>query len=392
MKWTVVRSLGFLFLAAVLLSAGAAPSGAARRPEHAVIFIIDGLSYKAPARLELRNLRALMAEGTYYEKSYNILPADPRSGEWTRHHTCSIPNPAILAGTVLLRPDQHYVQQCFFPDRTTAHAANVAYASINSRFHLTFLHGPEESPANDGKTMYWGLEFLRRARPVFMKVHLQHTGNAGAASRNESSPSIPWRRNIWAENSPYRRAAAQADQHLGRLLDELKALGLKDKTLLFVTADHGQADAGWHPYDDEDAWVMPLAVAGPGIRAGQRFEYAEQIDIVPTLCHLMGVKPPKNADGRVLAEALVSPPGGVPPQRKRIKELNALIRDADVLIAKLRPEAEKSPALKDKLAKAEREYYGLEHVLQWHRFGTMDRLLAHNRRVLEKLASLLGPP
>ena len=373
-----------MLLFASMLMAPAAPPA-----EHAVILIIDGLSYKAVDRLDLKNFRKLIAAGTYYEKSYNILPADPQSGEWVQYHSSSIPNPVILAGTVLLRTDQRYVQESFYPDRVTAHAANdIAYRRINVGFHLSFLKGSDEKPIHDDETMHWALAFLRKERPAFMKVHLQDAGNAGFLCYEEKNPAIGWRRNIWAEGSPYRTAALRADEYLGQFLDELGKLGIRDKTALFVTSDHGQADVGWHPFDDAEAWPMPLVVSGPGVRAGQRFDYAEQIDIVPTLCHLMGVKLPGNADGRILAEALLSPPPNVPPRRQGMKELNELIRDGDAMLEKLRKQAAGSPTLKEKLAEAERDYYGLDRILHWNRFGTIDKLMAHNRAVLKKLSGL----
>ncbi len=380
---------GFLFVSLVpVLAWPGVAQESPRRPEHAIIFIIDGLSYKAIERLDMKNLRNLIVAGTYYTKSYNILPADPRSGEWTKYHSSSIPNPVILAGTVMLRIDQQYVQQSFFQDRITAHAANdIAYRRLNVGFNLSYLNGSDDRPVHDDQTIYWAIEFLRKARPAFMKIHLQDTGNSGSASYEETNPSVPWRRNIWAEGSPYRKAALQADEYLGKFLDELNALGLREKTLLFVTADHGQADTGWHPFDAEDAWAMPLVVVGPGVRTGQRLEYAEQIDIVPTLCYLMGVKPPPNADGRILAEALTEPPGNVPPRLQTMKELDATLRDGDALLERLRRDAEKSPTLKTQLAEAEREFWGLDRILHWHQFGTVDRLLAHDRSVLEKLSA-----
>jgi hypothetical protein len=377
-----------VFLVPLVAWPGTPPPETPRRPEHAIIFIIDGLSFKAVERLELKNLRNLARAGTYYEKSFNIQPADPKSGEWTKYHTSSIPNPVILAGTVLLRIDQQYVQQSFFPDRITAHAANdIAYQRLNVGFNLSFLSGSDESRVYDDQTIYWAIEFLRQARPAFMKIHLQDTGDSGSASYEEKNPAVPWRRNIWAEGSPYSKAALQADEYLGKFLEELKALGLQDKTLLFVTADHGQADTGWHPFDAEDAWAMPLVVAGPGIRAGQRLDYAEQIDIVPTLCYLMGVKPPPNADGRILAEALAEPPANVPPRRQTMKELDATLRDGEVLLNRWRRAAEQSPAAKAQLAEAEREFWGLDRILHWYQFGTVDKLIAHDRSVIEKFSS-----
>ena len=172
---------------------------AAAAADHAVIFIIDGLSSSAPERLAMKNLQALASTGAFCEKSYNIVPAHPKSGEWAKYHSSSIPNPVILAGTVLLRPDQRFVQQSFYPAKITAHAANdTDYNRLNVGFHLSFLRGSDTAPAHDSETMGWALEFLRKARPAFMKVHLQDTGNAGAESYESKDPSAPWHRNIWA--------------------------------------------------------------------------------------------------------------------------------------------------------------------------------------------------
>jgi len=386
------KRLGIVLVVVVVVTAVvfAMRPGKARsnqKAEHAVIFIIDGLSHKAVDKLPLNNLRGLIQTGSYCEKSYNILPAHFRTGAWAQYHTSSIPNPVILAGTVLLRTDQQYVQESFFPDRLTAHAANdIDYRRLNVGFNLTFLNGSGTNPVHDDQTIAWAMRFLREAHPAFMKVHLQDTGNAGVQCFREEKQSVPWRQNIWANGSPYVQAAIKADEYLGMFLRELKALGLADKTVLFVTADHGQSDHGWHPFDDADACVMPLVVAGPGIRAGQKLAYAEQIDIVPTLCYLSGVKPPANAAGRILAEALTNPPSGVPQQTRSIPELNKVLLEGGQLIRKLQQDAEKSPAVREKLAMAERDFYGIERILEWHRFGSIEKLVENDRLVLQQLA------
>jgi arylsulfatase A-like enzyme len=268
-------------------------------------------------------------------------------------------------------------QESFFPEWITAHAANdLAYQRLNVGFHLSFLKGTDEHETPDSETHYWAMEFLRRERPAFLKIHLQQTGNAGWKCSADGAPAA-WRHNIWGEGSPYRKAAAEADRYVGEFVAELERLGIREKTLLFVTADHGQRDEGSHPPFAEDGWAMPLVVTGPGIRAGARFDYAEQIDMVLTRCHAMGVKPPANADGRILAEAFEQAPAGVPERRQQILELNRLLREGDELFGRRRGQA--------RLAAVENEYYGLERILDWHRFGAVERLMEHNRAVLEGL-------
>jgi hypothetical protein len=370
-------------LLGALLAAGALVAETAPA-EHAVLFVIDGLSYKAVERLPLKNIHALLATGTYFEKSYTLLPAHFHSGPWAKFSTCSIPNPVLLAGTALLEPGQKYVQQSFFPDRVTAHIVNeMDYVSINVGFHLTFMG--DVARVRDEETIGWAIDFLRKQRPAFMLIHLMDTRNAGERIRSEEDPSAPWRGNIWAEGSPYRQAAVRADQCLGKFLEALEALGLREKTALFVTADHGQSDQGWHPYQDEDTWAMPLMLAGAGIRGGQRFPYAEQTDIVPTLCALTGVKPPANADGVILNEALLKPAAAPAARRRRILELDKLLVEGEARIASLRADPQKTPALQAKLEDAERNFYGIDRILEWRELGSIDRLVAHNRVVLQAL-------
>ena len=118
-----------------------------------------------------------------------------------------------------------------------------------------------------------------------------------------------------------------------------------DSTLIFVTGDHGQTVEGGHPPFAQDAWPMPLVVAGPGVKPGGKFPYSEQIDVVPTLTYLMGVKPPENAMGRIMAEALVNPPPNVPPRREQLKELNLVLLEHDRKLTRLRELVKTNPSL-----------------------------------------------
>jgi hypothetical protein len=374
------------FTALLLVSMPAvshAQTAAPARPQHAILFVIDGLSHLAPERVAMPNLKALMARGAYFQESYSVVPQHPHSGEWAANYDSSIPNPILVSGTIFLRPDQKFVQSAFFPLRFTAHIANeLTYKAINADFHFTFQAGGNEFHAahggkrvDDDENMFWTLSVLRRWKPVYMRVHLQDTGAMGGRSRP----------NIWADNSPYRQALAKADAHLGKLVEELKTLGMYDSTLIFVTGDHGQTVEGGHPPFAQDAWPMPLVVAGPGIKSGVRFPYSEQIDVVPTLTYLMGVKPPENAMGRILAEALANPPANVPPREQHLKELNLVLLEHDRKLNALRAQVKTNPALKSVLADVEQNFLDVEKILHWYKIGSVDKLIAHNRTVLKRI-------
>lgn len=56
---------------------------------------------------------------------------------------------------------------------------------------------------------------------------------------------------------------------------------------------------------------LPLLLAGAGVRRGVSPEDADLTDVAPTIAHLLGVRPPADAQGRALTESLGTPgPGG----------------------------------------------------------------------------------
>src|SRR4030095_9960077 len=95
----------------------------------------------------------------------------------------------------------------------------------------------------------------------------------------------------------YRREVAAWDTALGALLDRLTNAGLLDRTVVVVTADHGEEfqehgrlTHGSHLY--EETVRVPLVLRGPGVAPGRREELAQGIDVFPTLARLLGVPPP----------------------------------------------------------------------------------------------------
>jgi arylsulfatase A-like enzyme len=101
------------------------------------------------------------------------------------------------------------------------------------------------------------------------------------------------------------------DSLVGQVLDELDRLGLADRTLVVLNADHGEefADHGGyshgHTLYDEQVHV-PFIISGPGVEAaGRRVEtQVRLLDLVPTVCEIAGVPTPEEAEGRSLVPFL----------------------------------------------------------------------------------------
>jgi arylsulfatase A-like enzyme/Flp pilus assembly protein TadD len=99
--------------------------------------------------------------------------------------------------------------------------------------------------------------------------------------------------------SPYDGEVAYADAEIGRILAWLEASGQRSRTLVVVTADHGEG-LGDHGEDEHMFFVydstlkVPLVLSWPGrLPAGARVAgQFRSIDLMPTILELAGVASP----------------------------------------------------------------------------------------------------
>jgi hypothetical protein len=368
------------------LSALARASPADERPKRAVLFIIDGLHWEAPEKLGLRNIQALARQGVSFRQAWLVPPAHPHSGAWADIHNASIPNPVMLAGTVFLHKGHRMIQHQFQPD--TAHVNNCPEAYVSLNPGNTYIHAKD---TEDVWAVEQAIRLLESEPITFMRIHLQDTGRAGYAC-SVAQGDEPYKKNIWGKGSPYIEKAKEADRLLGRFVNALKKMNKYDDTLLVVTADHGQASTGWHPPHLAESAITPLVFVGPGVAKGKVLPYADHIDIVPTICHIMGKDLP-NANGgcgRVLSEILVGAEAPAGPRRQYMKELNQVLREYWALAADAEKRADGEPRVAKALAESKENIYNVDRFLSWHEAGTLDSLIKHNRKVVKGLRNVLA--
>jgi iduronate 2-sulfatase len=111
----------------------------------------------------------------------------------------------------------------------------------------------------------------------------------------------------------YYAAMSFADAQLGRVLDALDELKLRDNTIVVVTSDNG-----FH-LGEHDTWGkmtlfgwdarVPLIISAPGIGKGgaKTSAISELIDLFPTLTELGGLPSPPMLDGTSLVPVLKDP-------------------------------------------------------------------------------------
>jgi len=124
-----------------------------------------------------------------------------------------------------------------------------------------------------------------------------------------------WRR----RHNYYLNCLRDVDRNIAAVLAELDAAGLTDRTIIILTADHGDMD-GAHQLHAKGAVSyreqnnVPLIVAHPAYPGGKQCRaVTSHLDIAPTLVGLTGVAPAKVAGivkglpGKDLSGVLAAP-------------------------------------------------------------------------------------
>jgi arylsulfatase A-like enzyme len=122
--------------------------------------------------------------------------------------------------------------------------------------------------------------------------------------------------------SLYDGAVYATDEAVGELLAALERRGLREDTIVVVTADHGEGlyehgraqGHGDHLHGDE-ALRVPLVISDPKRPGARRHtQPVSLVDLAPTLLDLAQLSPLMSADGRSLASSL----GGGEPEPKAV--------------------------------------------------------------------------
>jgi len=141
--------------------------------------------------------------------------------------------------------------------------------------------------------------------PFFIWVHLYD-------AHDPYDPPEPFKTKYAAE--PYDGEIAYVDSAVGKLLDQLRALGLYDGSLIAVMADHGEA-LGQHGETTHGIFLydetihVPLLFKLPREQsAGSRVDTrAGLVDVLPTILQSVGIDTPAQVQGESLLSLLQTP-------------------------------------------------------------------------------------
>ncbi len=178
------------------------------------------------------------------------------------------------------------------------------------------------------------VDFIRRHRdePFLVRlfpndVHDNHEPAPGTEAKWKAVTDNPFEQKFFA-------VLEEMDHQIARVIDEIDKLGLGEKTLVIFTSDNGPTDwpkyykQGWNPPGFvgpfrgrkwslyEGGIRMPFIARWKGrIPAGKTDEKTifAAIDLLPTICRLVGLPVPNGLDGEDVSGALL----GEPVKRKQ---------------------------------------------------------------------------
>jgi hypothetical protein len=212
-----------------------------------------------------------------------------------------------------------------------------------------WVHARDEDRRASARAFIDSIDGSRPARTLyFLHVLLPHEPYIYLPSGQEVEPDPPmtglrqtgrWTEHPWPVQQNFRRHLLQAgytDALLGRLVARLKAVGLYDRALLVVTADHGVAFdpgepfKGVRPSTAAEILPVPLFIKAPGQREGVvSARPVESIDVLPTVAAMLGVEPTWKPDGVSALDA------SVPPRTEKVAYCDGATRRFTIPVGEL---------------------------------------------------------
>lgn len=281
--------------------------------EHVVIISIDGLRPDLALRADMPHLRSLLARGSY--------------SFWARTTEISVTLPSHVSMLTGVKPERHGVswndsrsgpEDLKVPtifDRAHAAGLSTALAASKVKFRIFAKAGvvdhatvSDDDLDNDAATASNASKLLTSYKPNLLFVHFGEVDGVGHG--------IGW-------GTPEQIARIEkSDERLGVVLKGIDDAGLRDGTVVIVTADHG-GSGRQHGRDDLRSRHIPWVCAGPGVAPGFDLTFYRDLtinteDTFATACWLLGIDLGENPDGKpvkwVLADKgdLLEPTPGTP--------------------------------------------------------------------------------
>jgi len=261
---------------------------------YVLIVSIDGLRPDVLRKADAPHLHHLWQTGAYTWQAQTVVPS-----------VTLVAHASMLSG---VPPAVHGIHwNAWLPQRGTirvstlfsiAHEAGFSTAMVVGKPKLAHLQAPDSvdyfefAGYTDAAVAQVAARLIREHTPQVLFVHFPDVDGAG-------------HRWGWGSERQVQTVAA-TDAAFGRVLEALETVGIRDRTLIIVTADHGGHGTAHGSSREEDV-TIPWIVHGPGVRAGHEIHQPVWIgDTAATALYALGLEVPESWQGRPVLEAFAT--------------------------------------------------------------------------------------
>jgi predicted AlkP superfamily pyrophosphatase or phosphodiesterase len=261
--------------------------------EHVILIVVDGVRPDTLVGADTPNIDNLAASGSFTWNAWTVTPSVTLSaipsiftGATPEVHGVTDWHGEIHAETIV-----EVFEEAGLP------CAIVGQDPILGGYSATYCTGFYDDSDPAEHFMSIAIDLLRENDFYFIAIYDPVPDHMGH-SYGSSSPE-------------YREAIEDADYHIGRLVENLKELGVYENTLIVITPDHGMTGRSHSGGYETDMRIFSIW-HGPGVKQG--YDMADSIyipvygtyvahriiDIAPTIAELVGLRPPENSEGEII--------------------------------------------------------------------------------------------
>jgi predicted AlkP superfamily pyrophosphatase or phosphodiesterase len=300
MKW----ANGLLLWVSLALAGRTAAPPLPARPvpaiEHVVVIIVDGLRPDVLLLADAPTLHGMIHKGAY--------------SFWARTTDVAITLPSCTSMLTGVRPAKHGVtwnaalpaaKQLYPAEPTVLEMATQAgyetalvagklkFATLCKPGTVTHSFIPPVPAVHDEQVAAEAVKIIEQYRPALMCIHFPDTDAAGHAKGWGSPDQL--------------QQVGRTDGQIAKVFAALERAGLRQSTLVLVSADHGGAGKS-HGADDMRSRHIPWVVAGPGVRPSYDLNQDASLqvnteDTCATACWLLGLPQQAYFDGKPVMAA-----------------------------------------------------------------------------------------
>lgn len=284
-------------------------------PPNFVWIIADDMSPDAGAygvkQVGTPNLDRLAAEGCRYARAYASAPVCSSSRSafilgcyqtTTGLHPHDVENPQPLPAPYRHLPGLLREAGWFVTNAAAPGAKRNGKTITKGKTHYNFAHDPAEMFDGDdwrkrkaGQPFFAQFQITEPHRPFPIPTTFDDA-KLRAIELPPNYPDTPLMRRDWYA---YQRSVEVVDERVGGILDQLKAEGVLDQTIVMFFADHGRPMPWGKQWLSVEGLQVPLILRGPGVGRGRvESRLVSLIDLAPSMLELAGLEVPPWMEGQ----------------------------------------------------------------------------------------------